>query len=90
MAKEGEATTYTEIYSVSNPTANEIWVQNLKPYTGYQLKVIAENIVGRSDPSQPSQRFETLQAAPAVPPGNVTVRAINSTGFRISWTVSSF
>ncbi|PVD38929.1 hypothetical protein C0Q70_01554 [Pomacea canaliculata] len=86
LAKEGEATTYTEIYSVSNPTANEIWVQNLKPYTGYQLKVIAENIVGRSDPSQPSQRFETLQAAPAVPPGNVTVRAINSTGFRISWT----
>ena len=89
LASEGDGQDYNEIFSVSNPTAREINVENLKPYTRYQLKIIAENIVGQSAASEPTRPFETLQAPPGVPPGNVTVRALNATALRISWTVSS-
>ncbi|XP_070184420.1 protein sidekick-2-like [Littorina saxatilis] len=77
---------YQQIYTISDPNAREIWVQNLKPFTKYQLKIIAENVVGQSAPSEPTRPFETLQAPPGVPPGNVTVRPLNATAFRISWT----
>ena len=88
LAKEAGSDDYQQIFTISDPQAREIWVQNLKPYTRYQLKVIAENIVGQSAPSEPTREFETLQAPPGVPPGSVTVRALNATAFRISWTVS--
>ncbi|KAK7506394.1 hypothetical protein BaRGS_00002506 [Batillaria attramentaria] len=86
LAKAAGQQNYSEIYSISDPTARDILVQNLKPYTRYQLRLIAENIVGRSSPSEPTREFQTLQAPPGSPPGNVTVRALNSTALRISWT----
>ena len=88
LAKEAGSDDYRQIFTISDPHAREIWVQNLQPFTKYQLKVIAENIVGQSAPSEPTREFETLQAPPGVPPGNVTVRPLNATAFRISWTVS--
>ena len=63
-------------------------MENLRPYTKYRLRIIAVNIVGRSNASLPSREFQTLQAAPGVPPGSVTVRALNATALRVSWTVS--
>ncbi|XP_076440901.1 protein sidekick-like isoform X2 [Babylonia areolata] len=86
LAKTDTTDTYEEIYSISDPTAQEIWVNNLRPYTKYQLKIIAENIVGQSRPSDPTREFETLSAPPGAPPGNVTVRPMNATALRISWT----
>ncbi|XP_067672270.1 protein sidekick-2-like isoform X1 [Haliotis asinina] len=84
-ALEGTSTTWKEIYTRNDPDAREILVQNLRPYTQYRLRLIAENIVGRSNASLPTRMFETMQDAPGGPPGNVTVRALNSTAFRISW-----
>lgn len=88
QAKQAGQDTFSEIFSISAPQAREIWVQNLKPYRKYQLRIVAENIVGRSGPSDPSREFETLQAPPSSAPGNVTVRALNATSHRVSWTVS--
>ena len=78
------------MYNISSPNARAISVLNLKPYTKYRLRIIAENIVGQSNASAPTRQFETKQDEPSKPPGNVTVRALNSTALRISWTVSVF
>jgi protein sidekick len=88
QAKSSAMANYQQVFTISDPPAREIWVQNLKPYTKYKLRIIAKNIVGESAPSEPSREFETQQAAPGQPPGNVTVRALNATALRISWTVS--
>ncbi|KAL4239205.1 Protein sidekick-2 [Mactra antiquata] len=89
-ALEGDGNTnddeYKVIYEVSDPSARSLQVQNLKPYTHYKLRITAENIVGRSDPSEPTRQFQTIQDAPGAPPGNVTVRALNATALRVSWT----
>ncbi|XP_041363510.1 protein sidekick-like isoform X2 [Gigantopelta aegis] len=85
-ALEGSSTRWKHIYNISSPNARAINVLNLKPYTKYRLRIIAENIVGRSNSSAPTREFETKQDAPSKPPGNVTVRALNSTALRISWT----
>ncbi|KAJ8305579.1 hypothetical protein KUTeg_016124 [Tegillarca granosa] len=82
----GDSLEWKEIYRLSKPTARDFTVHNLKPYTQYALRIIAVNIVGPSNPSLPSERFQTLQAPPNVPPDNVTVRAVNSTALRVSWT----
>lgn len=86
QAKTATMTDFQEIFTFPDPAAREIWVQNLKPYTKYKLRVIAKNIVGESGPSEPTREFETLQAAPGEPPGSVTVRALNATALRVSWT----
>ena len=71
-----------------DPDARAIKVENLQPYTYYRLRLIAENIMGRSNASDPTRWFQTLQDAPDNPPGSVTVRALNATDLRVSWTVS--
>jgi protein sidekick len=71
----------------NNPSARSLQVENLKPYTHYKLRITAENIVGRSGPSEPTRLFQTTQDVPGAPPGNVTVRALNATALRVSWTV---
>ena len=65
-----------------------IQVENLSPYTTYQLRLIAVNAVGRSAPSSPTGGFKTLQAVPEVAPRNVTIIALNATAITISWLVS--
>ena len=55
----------------------------------YKLRLIAQNVVGNSDPSEPTKTFQTIQAPPAHPPYNVTVRARSATELRVRWTVSS-
>lgn len=42
----------------SAPKARSITVEGLRPYTQYQLRLIAENVKGRGAPSEPSQAFE--------------------------------
>ena len=76
------------VFQISDPSARSIQVQNLWPYTTYHLRLIAENIVGRSSASVPTRPFQTLQDAPAVLPGNVTARALNATALIVSWKVT--
>ncbi|PSN39774.1 Protein sidekick [Blattella germanica] len=45
----------------------------------------AINVVGSSSPSEPTKEFQTIQAPPAHPPYNVTVRAMSATELRVRW-----
>jgi protein sidekick len=65
-----------------------IVVQKLAPYVQYHLRLIAHNVVGPSVPSEPTQMFQSLQAPPAHPPRNVTVRAMSATQLKVRWIVS--
>ncbi|XP_061168000.1 protein sidekick-2-like [Saccostrea echinata] len=84
-AQVGSSETWKEIYRVSAPDATSITVQNLTPYTLYKMRIIAVNIVGPSLPSESTRQFQTSQDSPNVPPGEVTLRAVNATALRISW-----
>ncbi|ROT77317.1 hypothetical protein C7M84_004018 [Penaeus vannamei] len=81
----GQSSTWETVYAVSAPDATTITVQNLIPYTNYHLRLIANNVVGASAPSEQSPEFQTLQAEPAHPPSNMTVRAMSSTQLRVRW-----
>ncbi|XP_055886068.1 tyrosine-protein phosphatase Lar-like isoform X5 [Biomphalaria glabrata] len=59
-------------------------VTNLKPYTTYIFKVIAENSVGRSRPSN-AEEATTAEIAPGSPPENVIARAISATDVSVTW-----
>lgn len=82
--------TWFTIYEVSDPDATTITVRKLVPFTLYMLRLIANNVVGASQPSEPSKEFQTIQAAPSDPPKNVTVRAMSATELRVRWIVSIF
>ena len=60
---------------------------DLVPFTTYRLRLIAKNVVGTSEPSEPTKEFQTIQAPPAHPPRNVTVRAMSATELRVRWIV---
>ena len=89
---EEEGTAWALLYQTSDsePTSHGlvITVENLYPYTHYRLRLMAENIAGQSERSEPSSWFQTIQAAPTSAPEEVTVRAINETALRVRWTVS--
>ncbi|KAK4323993.1 hypothetical protein Pmani_005348 [Petrolisthes manimaculis] len=85
QARSSRSSTWEKIYEVSAPEATTITVQHLIPYTTYHLRLIANNIVGASSASEPSPEFQTLQAEPAHPPSNMTVRAVSSTQLRVRW-----
>ena len=53
--------TWTTIYSTIDPDAKSIVVKNLTPYMEYQLRLLAHNVVGASEPSDPTKEFQTIQ-----------------------------
>ncbi|XP_055684947.1 protein sidekick isoform X2 [Lutzomyia longipalpis] len=77
--------TWFTVYEVSDPEASTITVTNLVPFTPYRLRLIATNVVGPSEPSEPTKDFQTIQARPMHPPFNVTVRAMSATELRVRW-----
>ncbi|KAL3268776.1 hypothetical protein HHI36_007876 [Cryptolaemus montrouzieri] len=77
--------TWFVIFEISDSDAKSITVTGLVPFTLYRLRLIANNVVGHSQPSEPSKEFQTIQAPPAFPPKNVTVRAISATELRVRW-----
>jgi len=72
----------------SSSSMESIVVQNMQPFTQYKLRLLANNVVGPSAPSEPTLPFESLQAAPANSPRNVTVRAMSATQLKVRWIVS--
>lgn len=75
------------MHEESSPEATTLKVLQLVPYTLYRLRITAWNVVGASEPSDPTKDFQTIQAPPAHPPYNVTVRAMSSTELRVRWIV---
>ena len=66
--------------------ATSFTVPNLKPFTDYQFRLIAENVRGRGHPSEASQRFRTSPARPDRPPDRLFVEPLSSTELAIDWT----
>lgn len=79
---------WSTIYESTNHTQEDaITVYNLRPYTEYRLRLTPVNVVGPSvRPSESSPPFQTLQALPAGPPSNVTIRTVSATALRVRWT----
>ena len=73
------------VFDYSDPDASAIVVQNLEPYMEYELRLVAHNVVGPSKPSEPTHRFQTIQAPPKHPPMNVTLRAVSARQLRVRW-----
>ena len=86
-AQVGSSAAWQRIYEKKAPNARSLLVDKLRPFTIYALRMFAVNIVGRSNYSAPTSKFQTIQDVPSVAPGNVTVRAVNETAIRVRWTV---
>ncbi|XP_039313553.1 protein sidekick isoform X8 [Solenopsis invicta] len=84
-AQTARNSTWYIIYEVSDPDASTITVGGLTPFMQYKLRLIANNVVGASQPSEPTKEFQTIQAPPSHPPKNVTVRAMSATELRVRW-----
>ncbi|XP_050535550.1 protein sidekick isoform X2 [Daktulosphaira vitifoliae] len=84
-AQTARNTTWFTVHEESSPDASTLKVLQLVPYTVYRLRITAWNVVGASEPSEPTKDFQTIQAPPAHPPYNVTVRAMSSTELRVRW-----
>ncbi|XP_022907752.1 protein sidekick isoform X2 [Onthophagus taurus] len=84
-AQTARNSTWFEVYDISDPDASTITVEGLVPFTLYRLRLIANNVVGASGPSEPSKEFQTIQAPPSHAPKNVTVRAMSATELRVRW-----
>lgn len=76
------------MFEESNPDAVTLTVNHLVPFSVYRLRIIAVNVVGPSNASDSTKEFQTIQAPPAHPPWNVTVRAMSATEVRVRWIVS--
>lgn len=85
QAQTARNVTWFTVYEVSDPDASTLTVSGLMPFTSYRLRLIATNVVGPSEPSEPTKDFQTIQARPMHPPLNVTVRAMSATELRVRW-----
>ncbi|EYB98311.1 hypothetical protein Y032_0132g1710 [Ancylostoma ceylanicum] len=85
-AKIADSSVFQVIYNVSAPKARSIPVEGLRPYTRYQLRLIAENVRGRGAPSEPSVAFETKQTNPETPASRLFAEPLSSTSLSLSWT----
>lgn len=85
QAQTARNSSWITIYEVNAPEAQSILVTGLVPFTTYRLRLIATNVVGSSQPSEPCKEFQTIQAPPRHPPKNVTVRAVSANNLRVRW-----
>ena len=60
-------------------------VDGLRPHTNYQLRLIAENIRGRSPPSEPTRSFQTLQTYPEKAPEKLFAQPISAHQISVDW-----
>ncbi len=58
--------TWTPIYEATTTeqeSKRAMMVRNLTPYMEYQLRLVANNVVGASEPSEPTRQFQTIQVS---------------------------
>lgn len=67
-----------------NANDHKISLRPLIPMCKYQIRVLAENALGRSEPSSIVQ-FLTNEEVPGGPPTDIIVEATSSTSFKIKW-----
>uniref|UniRef100_A0A915E8P4 Protein sidekick-like protein n=1 Tax=Ditylenchus dipsaci TaxID=166011 RepID=A0A915E8P4_9BILA len=91
-AKIGSSSIFTAMFNTSLPKARSFTIDNLRPFTEYQLRIIAENVRGRGAPSDPSRPFKTLQTSPEKAPEKVYAEPISSNQVLLNWTplISSY
>ncbi|XP_076350077.1 cell adhesion molecule Dscam1-like isoform X2 [Tachypleus tridentatus] len=83
---DGETETKTKsIPSIKTTTT----VHGLSPLTNYIFEVVAENSLGRGNPSR-KLAVQTKEEAPATPPGNVRVQPVSSRALKVSWKTPAF
>ncbi|KFD51708.1 hypothetical protein M513_07404, partial [Trichuris suis] len=82
----GSSSVWQEVFNVSAPRAKAITVIGLRPHTNYTLRLIAENVVGRSAPSAPSTMFETLQDVPEFAPSDFDAQPSSDHSVRVTWS----
>ena len=63
---------------------NEAGVYNLKPATTYHLRIVAENEIGGSEPSD-TVTILTSEEAPGGPPLNVRVEIVDQHTLKVVW-----
>ncbi|XP_023247278.1 Down syndrome cell adhesion molecule-like protein Dscam2 [Copidosoma floridanum] len=63
---------------------NVAGVFNLKPATTYHLRIVAENEIGTSEPSD-TVTIITAEEAPSGPPSSVRVDALDQHTLKVSW-----
>uniref|UniRef100_A0AAY4DVU5 Contactin 1 n=1 Tax=Denticeps clupeoides TaxID=299321 RepID=A0AAY4DVU5_9TELE len=61
-------------------------VVGLIPWTEYEFRVTATNTLGTGDPSDPSPKITTLEAAPVVAPSDIGGGGGSSRELTITWT----
>ncbi|XP_054261356.1 protein sidekick-like [Macrosteles quadrilineatus] len=84
-AQTARNTSWFPVFEESSPDAMTLTVVGLVPFTLYRLRLIARNVAGTSEPSEPTKEFQTIQAPPSHAPHNVTVRALSDTELRVRW-----
>ncbi|KAL7294790.1 hypothetical protein TKK_0011722 [Trichogramma kaykai] len=69
---------------VPSSQQNVAGVFNLKPATTYHLRIVAENEIGTSEPSD-TVTIITAEEAPSGPPSSVRVDALDQHTLKVSW-----
>ena len=57
QAQSSRNSTWDTLYEVTDPEAATITVRNLTHFMEYVLRLVANNVVGPSPPSEPTKRF---------------------------------
>ena len=78
---------WLQLHTATDGDITSLTVPHLRPHCRYRLRLVAENVAGRSNASHPTGWFQTLPAPPSGPPKNLVVRAVNSTALQLLWTV---
>ena len=66
--------------------ANTLLLDSLRPHTEYQIRLIAENVRGRSLPSEPSVPFRTQPAVPEHAPLRLWADPVSAGQIALVWT----
>lgn len=68
---------------------NVAGVFNLRPATTYHIRIVAENEIGKSEPSD-TVTIITAEEAPSGPPSNVRVDALDQHTLKVRHTIDHF
>ncbi|XP_058859592.1 neurofascin-like isoform X22 [Acipenser ruthenus] len=60
-------------------------ILQLSPYVNYQFRVLAINEIGASNPSRPSERYQTNGAPPELIPQGIRGKGSKKTNMEITW-----